>query len=540
MKKKIADIAAVAKERFGYTTFLPGQKEAIESVLNGRDTLVVKPTGSGKSAIYQIASLLLPGPAVVVSPLIALQKDQVDSIADQDAGEAAVLNSTLRVAEVEEAFEKLREGDLNFLFLAPEQFHNPETLERVRQAKPALFVVDEAHCISEWGHDFRPDYLKLGGVIEALGHPVVLAMTATAAQRVREEIIERLGMQKPNLIIKGFDRPNIWLGVRYCKSETAKKLAVCEAVEAAEKPGIVYVATRKNAEMLGAELSDRGLPVVFYHGGMPAKERARIQEEFMHDDAGIIVATSAFGMGVDKPNVRFVFHYDIPDSIDSYYQEIGRAGRDGKPARAILFYRPENLALQNFFKGSGKLEERELKTVAETVIQHDEPIEADELKEEAGVSGHKLTKALNRLEEVGAVEVLASGEVISNAAPDEVDEAVHEAAEAQKEHKEYERLRIEKMRAWAELADCRREYLLNYFGEEAEGHCGNCDCCDAARESATQGRFPLRTRVIHKEWGKGIVEKHEGGNITVLFDEVGHKTLSLEAVVRHNLLERAA
>jgi ATP-dependent DNA helicase RecQ len=540
MKKKIADIAAVAKERFGYTTFLPGQKEAIESVLNGRDTLVVKPTGSGKSAIYQIASLLLPGPAVVVSPLIALQKDQVDSIADQDAGEAAVLNSTLRVAEVEEAFEKLREGDLNFLFLAPEQFHNPETLERVRQAKPALFVVDEAHCISEWGHDFRPDYLKLGGVIEALGHPVVLAMTATAAQRVREEIIERLGMQKPNLIIKGFDRPNIWLGVRYCKSETAKKLAVCEAVEAAEKPGIVYVATRKNAGMLGAELSDRGLPVVFYHGGMPAKERARIQEEFMHDDAGIIVATSAFGMGVDKPNVRFVFHYDIPDSIDSYYQEIGRAGRDGKPARAILFYRPENLALQNFFKGSGKLEERELKTVAETVIQHDEPIEADELKEEAGVSGHKLTKALNRLEEVGAVEVLASGEVISNAAPDEVDEAVHEAAEAQKEHKEYERLRIEKMRAWAELADCRREYLLNYFGEEAEGHCGNCDCCDAARESATQGRFPLRTRVIHKEWGKGIVEKHEGGNITVLFDEVGHKTLSLEAVVRHNLLERAA
>lgn len=560
-------IEKIAKQKFGFEKFLPGQRESIQAVINGRDTLVVKPTGSGKSAIYQIAGLLMSGPTVVVSPLIALQKDQLDSIRQQDLPEAAVVNSTQRVGEVREAFEKLEDGDLEYLFLAPEQFHNPATLERVQAAKPSLFVVDEAHCISEWGHDFRPDYLRLGSVIEALNHPVVLAMTATAAPRVREEIIEKLGMRDPQIVVRGFDRPNIHLSVRHFGSEPEKAEALFSAVEDSEKPGIVYVATRKHAETIGQALSDRGLRVVYYHGGMPAKERKQIHEDFMQDQADVIVATNAFGMGVDKPNVRFVFHYDISDSIDSYYQEIGRAGRDGKTARAVLFYRPEDLGVQKFFKGGGKLEKEQLLRVAETVASEDGRIEFDQLAEKTDLSGRKLAKALNRLTEAGAVETLPTGEVVASGEA-AVEEAVEQAAGAHQAFKDYEQLRIEKIRMYAELADCRREYLLEYFGEEAEGHCGRCDNCErleqgessghpaparsargtnapaqpasAAQPAAAAGPFALKTRVVHKEWGKGVVEAYEGGKMTVLFDEQGRKTLSVQAVVENNLLESAA
>jgi ATP-dependent DNA helicase RecQ len=552
-------ISEVAKRKCGFDSLRPGQQEAIQALLSGADTLVVQPTGSGKSAIYQIAGALLDGPTVVVSPLIALQKDQVESINDQEVGEAAVVNSTLRVGEVKEAFQKLDDGELEFLFLAPEQFHKPETLERVKAAKPSLFVVDEAHCISEWGHDFRPDYLKLGGVIEALGHPVTLGLTATAAPRIRDEIVERLGMRDPEVIVRGFDRPNLWLGARYFENESAKRDALLDEVENAEKPGIVYAATRKHAEEIFQALSDRGVTVAYYHGGMKAKERHQIQDEFMRGEYDAMVATNAFGMGVDKADVRFVFHYDISDSIDSYYQEIGRGGRDGAPARALLFYRPEDLGLQKFFKGGGRLEEDQIKAVAEAVLEQGGPVDPEQLKDKTDLSERKLNKALSRLEEAGALETLPSGEVALAEDPPDLAQAAHQAAEAQAERKDYEQLRIEKMRAYAELRGCRREYLLNYFGDEdVASACGNCDYCqgvaqepriraagaakksEPASVSENPGPFPLKTRVVHKEWGKGVVESYDAGRIQVLFDEVGRKTLSLDAVLEHNLLERAA
>ncbi|MBV8864970.1 MAG: ATP-dependent DNA helicase RecQ, partial [Acidobacteriaceae bacterium] len=341
-------ILKAAREEFGFESLRPGQAEAIEALLRGNDCLVVMPTGSGKSAIYQIAGSLLTGPILIISPLIALQKDQVDTINEQTEAEAVVVNSTQRAAETRETFEKIEAGESKFIFLAPEQLRKQETRERLEQAGIALFVVDEAHCISEWGHDFRPDYLQLGPVIEGLGHPVVLAMTATASAAVREEISERLRLRKPKVLVHGFDRPNIYLRVDHFEKKEEKLEKLIQRVNWADKPGIVYVATRSNAEEIMRLLAEEGVKALFYHGGLKPIERHEIQEQFMAGEADVIVATNAFGMGIDKADVRFVYHFDVSDSLDSYYQEIGRAGRDGEKAEAVLFFRQEDMGVQKF------------------------------------------------------------------------------------------------------------------------------------------------------------------------------------------------
>lgn len=471
-----ATIAATAREHFGFETLRPGQKEAIEALLEGDDALVVQPTGSGKSAIYQIAGLLLEGLTVVVSPLIALQKDQVDSINAQPAAPAAVINSTQRVTEARETLEAVGEGQIRYVFLAPEQLRKDETVGTLSAAGIALFVVDEAHCISEWGHDFRPDYLQLGGVIERLGHPPVLAMTATASPEVREDIMHRLGMRQPKVFVRGFDRPNISLRVDHFGSEQDKREALLRRISFGEKPGVVYVATRKNAEEIMHALAEAGEDALFYHGGLKAKEREAIQEQFMEGQAGVIVATNAFGMGIDKANIRFVYHYDISDSLDSYYQEIGRAGRDGQNSDAVLFYRAENVARQKFRTGEGRLEPKKVEQVAQVLAAEGGPVHPEELAEQIDLSERKLISTLHRLEEVGAVEALPTGEV-QLAEDTDVTEAAQAAAEEQQHHKEKRRQRLEQMQQYAETSNCRRELLLRYFGDDFTGPCNNCDNC---------------------------------------------------------------
>jgi ATP-dependent DNA helicase RecQ len=346
-------------------------------------------------------------------------------------------------------------------------------------------------------------------------------------------------MRDPAVLVKGFDRPNIWLGVERFHDERTKREALLDAVVDAEKPGIVYVATKKHAESVAEALRERGVNAAHYHAGMSSGDRQSTQDAFMNDETEVMVATIAFGMGVDKSNVRFVFHYDISDAIDSYYQEIGRAGRDDQPARALLFYRPEDLALHHFFAGGGKVGMEEVETVARLLDRSDEPVDPNALKEQTGLSGAKVSTAITRLEEAGLIEILPTGEVLEVERHPSIRRAAREAVEAEEHYREFERSRIDMIRGYAEVYDCRREYLLNYFGESFDPPCGNCDNCQAGRFTVSEDQdhpFPINTRVVHKTLGPGLVERYETDTMVVLFEEGGYKKLATELVIDSGVL----
>jgi ATP-dependent DNA helicase RecQ len=539
-----ARIERVAREAFGFAALRPGQEGAIASALAGRDTLLVMSTGAGKSAVYQIAGLLTPGATVVVSPLIALQRDQVEALRERAAGGAAQLNSSVPAAEREHALDELAEDALEFVFLAPEQLARPDVLDELAVANVSLFVVDEAHCISEWGHDFRPDYLRLGPAIEALGRPTVLALTATAAPPVRDEIVAGLGLRDPAVIVRGFDRPNLRYAVQAFHGERAserKQRALVERIAAAPPPGIAYVATRRQAEELAEALRAHGLRAAAYHAGMRSAERDAAQERFMAGELGVVAATTAFGMGIDKHDVRWVFHAEVSESLDAYYQEVGRAGRDGEPAEVVLFYRPEDLGLQRFFAGAGHLEVDELAQVLEAVRGRRGAVDPGELQAATELSQTKLATALARLEEVGAIALLPDGEVRRAEDGPAPGEAVRAAAETEEKRRAFDRSRVDMMRAYAETDGCRRAFLLGYFGEPFTPPCGRCDNCEAGRVAAPAADVPfsLGARVKHSQWGEGVVQRYDGDAVAVLFDDVGYKTLALEVVRERAILTAA-
>ncbi|CAA9219180.1 MAG: ATP-dependent DNA helicase RecQ [uncultured Acidimicrobiales bacterium] len=539
MSDQLKELLAVARDRFGYDELRPGQADAMTAVLAGRDTLAVMPTGAGKSAIYQIPAFVLNGPTVVVSPLISLQRDQLAGLEGvSEPGTAAEANSSMGRKARRNALERMGAGEVEFLFLAPEQLRRDDVRKALANAKPSLFVVDEAHCLSGWGHDFRPDYLLLDSVIESLGHPTVLALTATAAPPVRMEIIERLGMRNPEVVVRGFDRPNIHLAVEQFHEEADKERALLERCVETAGPGIVYVATRKTAESVAEALGERGLRSAPYHAGMAAKRRHEVHERFLGDELEVVVATTAFGMGIDKPNVRFVFHHDVSDSVDSYYQEIGRSGRDGEPAQARLFFRSEDIGLRRFFASGGDLGRDTLLGVAVAVFRRGEDCDPQEIQEVTGLSQSRLTSALSRLQEAGAISVDGSGRPSPVPGADPV-EAADSAAAAEESRERVDQSRVEMIRSYAESRSCRREYLLNYFGEQVGGSCGNCDCCEKSGSDGLDERavpFAPDTRVTHRDWGEGLLVRADADTITVLFDDVGYKTLSLRLLLENDLL----
>ncbi len=527
-----------ARQNFGWRSLRDGQLAAMRTVLRGRDALVILSTGAGKSAIYQVPATLLSGPTVVVSPLLALQQDQLAGLAER-GHEAVRVSSAETPAQRRAALDALAAGSARFLFITPEQLTQAEILAEVRKARPALVAVDEAHCVSSWGHDFRPDYLQLGHVIRELGRPPVVALTATASPPVREDIARWLGLRRPRLVMAGLDRPNLFLTAVHCPTDEHRWQRLLAVLSQMPRPGIVYTPTRKGAEELAARLSREGHAAAAYHGGMAAGERTRRHEEFLAGRVPVMVATSAFGMGIDKSDIRWVIHVALPDSPDSYLQEIGRAGRDGEPAQAVLLYRAEDIALQRYFTGGAPNQEELAKLAA--ALREEEPASRTELGNRTGLGPRKLPQLLALLEHVGAAHTVHRGQWAAPRYAPAPDEAARLALDEAERHQRLQRSRIDMMRGLAETTGCRTQALLAYFGEHLARPCKHCDNCAAgsARPAQAAGPYPLHSQVRHASWGQGTVMRYEDDRMVVLFDDVGYKTLSVAVVQEQGLLTPA-
>src|SRR5262245_29439226 len=352
MTHSIVDARNALKEHFGYPAFRPGQEAAVESVLARRDTLVVLPTGGGKSICYQVPALMLEKLTVVISPLISLMKDQVDALTARGLP-ATFVNSTLTSSQVSDRLSRAMRGDVKLLYVAPERFEFGTTAERLRDAGVSLLAVDEAHCISEWGHDFRPSYLRIAQVREKLGNPPTVALTATATPHVRSDIVTQLKLDSPTTIITGFDRTNLSYHVLPTRTDQEKDDALIHLLKSNDGLAVVYAATRKAVERIAHLLEKARIPAAAYHAGLDDERRHRVQDAFMTEKVRAIVATNAFGMGIDKPNVRLVLHYAMPGTLEAYYQEAGRAGRDGKHAACYLLHAfPDRFTHEFFIKGN--------------------------------------------------------------------------------------------------------------------------------------------------------------------------------------------
>ena len=537
-----ADLDRIAAAVFGIRLRDP-QRRALTPLMAGRDTLAVLPTGSGKSAIYQVAGLALGGLTVVISPLIALQRDQLRTLADkgQRATRTAMLNSSQHRDDRRAALAALDADELDFLLLGPEQLHNPETHQRLvdGSARVGLFVVDEAHLVSQWGHDFRPEYLRVPDTVAALGRPRQLALTATAAPPVQADITRALQMEQPAVVVSGFDRPNLSLAVRQTRPNLPEAQAVddrvVEIVIARETPALVYALTHERCETVADRLRQAAFTAEAYHAGMPAAKRAAVQDRFFRGSLDVVVATSAFGMGIDKPDVRTVVHAGVPGSLDEYYQEIGRAGRDGRPAAAVLVHDARTIRIPRLLAARSKLRPADVHAVVDVLDGTTEPIALEQLVTTSQVPRQAVERVLAELSEVGIVTLDANTLTCHVLPPD----AAVQLEAAGRRHQAVIASRIQAARTYAETSHCRRAELLAYFGDHYDPPCGNCDndrAPGAGSRPATPADRPDRgRRVRHRLWGEGTLLHHDDHELIVVFDAVGYRTLT-PAVLTNGLL----
>jgi len=484
------DLDSALRRHFGFPAFRPGQREACEAALNERDVTVVMPTGSGKSLCYQLPALLRADLTIVVSPLVALMQDQVEALRARGLGDRVALVNAQQNAEANAAtLERASGGELRLLYVAPERFSSPGFVERLRQVPIGLFVVDEAHCVSQWGHDFRPDYFRLADAARYLGARSIVASTATATPRVAKDIVRRLGLREPLEVATGFDRPNLSWSVARPKAQDKRRLLVRELGRQGALPAIVYAGTRAGTQEIAAELAAAlGEEVVTYHAGLDRERRAAAQRRFLADEVRVVVATNAFGMGIDKPNVRTVVHATAPSSLEAYYQEAGRGGRDGAPARALLLAEARDKALHVHFIRRDELDEQLSGRVAALLAARADErgrfaLELAALAGGAGCSPDQARAVIGHLASAGVVEP-------SPAAPDRLAgrlarpfdrraEGLCRSAAAEGSRARWRQYR--EIWSYVEGGKCRRREILRHFGDHSEpspaGPC--CDVCDA-------------------------------------------------------------
>jgi ATP-dependent DNA helicase RecQ len=542
--------------------FLPGQREALEGVLAQRDVVAVLPTGGGKTLVYQLAGLLLEGTTVVATPLIALMQDQVRRLNEGEgqvtAQRVGAITGSVRGEARERLFAELRAGDLDFFFSTPEQLARDDVRAALKDAAIDLFCVDEAHCISEWGFDFRPAYRELYSTAELIGRPPILALTATAPEAVQRDVAAELRLDDPLLVARGFDRPNLEFSVVRVPDPDRRPRRLEQVLRQVDTPAVVYCATRRDAEDTASALVEQGIAAGHYHGGMERGLRDEVQDAFLNDELAVLCATSAFGMGIDKRDIRAVLHWTMPDSLEAYWQEAGRAGRDGLPADCVLFYRPEDRAVHEHLHRRSRPSDATVAKAVHVFSTLTEPVpEADALArvaEAAEVARSGASSLLEDLDRFGHIE-REEGTVRFRGDPAEAMEAM---ARHQRIQVEVEESRLDMMADYAEETSCRRRYLLNYLGDEYPAElCLRCDEClriaesrslsdwdlDSQQERITErrsGPFEVGETVVHPEWRDGIVQRVDGDVVVVRFESVGYRTLHAPTVVERGLLSRVA
>ena len=483
---------------FGLTAFRPPQEAVVASILSGRDTLVIMPTGGGKSLCYQLPAMLLDGVTVVVSPLIALMKDQVDALVAKGLP-AAMVNSSQSWEEQRGHLDALRQGELKLVYVAPERFRAQSFVNALAQAQIGLLAIDEAHCISQWGHDFRPDYMRLGEARQRLGAPLTAAFTATATPEVRADIAEQLSLREPATFVRGFARDNLTFRVTEL-SKKKEKFDALHRLVTRHGTGIVYCATRKSVEKVAASLGEARLPHIYYHAGMTEAERERAQNCFMDGEVPVAVATNAFGMGIDRADLRFVVHFEIPGSVEAFYQEAGRAGRDGLPAHCELLFHPGDRGVQEFFLEGSNPEPATIRALYQLLLEeqeenHEVHRSLDDLVEAMPPKTNPMAvgTALGILRRAGAVErFVVAGERIRGTRllrPDLPPEGLElpVAQLAEKRRRDFNKL--EDMLRLAQSNRCRQQWFLDYFGERDHAPCGRCDVCQSGQRA---GGNPIR------------------------------------------------